>query len=206
MKRIVTLLFLSLAGAACFANPAPDPNTRRFSPDEVPAATYELFTDETLVRYTVDHMGLNDYWGTFAGATGTLTLDPHDITAAKVEVTIPIYQLETTNRDLDAELYSSLFFDYIKFREMKFVSTEVKRTGPRTAKLIGNLTIRDVTKPLTLDVTFHGAGMNPFDGDELLVGFDATGSVKRSEFGLGKWVPFVSDETRIFISAEFKKR
>jgi len=206
MKRIVTLLLLSLAGAAAFANPPPDSNAKHFAPDEVPAATYELFTDETLVRYTVDHLGLNDYWGTFAGATGTLTLDPHDITATKVEVTIPIFQLETTNRDLDAELYSSQFFDYINFRDMTFVSTEVKRTGPRTAKLIGNLTIRDVTKPLTLDVTFHGAGLNPFSGDELLVGFDATGSVKRSEFGLGKWVPFVSDETRIFISAEFKKR
>jgi polyisoprenoid-binding protein YceI len=206
MKRIITLLFLSLAGAAAFANPAPDPNAKHFGADEVPAATYELFTDETLVRYTVDHLGVNDYWGTFAGATGTLTLDPHDITATKVEVTIPIFQLQTTNRDLDAELYSSQFFDYIRFREMKFVSTEVKRTGPRTAKLIGNLTIRDVTKPLTLDVTFHGAGMSPFGGDELFVGFDATGSLKRSEFGLGKWVPLVSDETRIFISAEFKKR
>jgi len=206
MKRIITLLFLSLASAASLANPPPDPNARHFAPDEVPAATYELFTDETLVRYTVDHLGVNDYWGTFAGATGTLTLDPHDITATKVEVTIPIFQLQTTNRDLDAELYSSQFFDYITFREMKFVSTEVKRTGPRTAKLIGNLTIRDVTKPLTLDVTFHGAGLSPFGGDELLIGFDATGSLKRSAFGLGKWVPFVSDETRIFISAEFKKR
>ncbi len=206
MKRIVTLLFLSLAGASAFANPPPDPNAKRFAPDEVPAATYEIFTDETLVRYTVDHMGNNDYWGTFAGATGTLILDPHDITTAKVEVTVPLFQIETTNRDLNAELMSSMFFDYIKFRDMKFVSTEVKRTGPRTAKLIGNLTIRDVTRPLTLDVTFHGAGMSPFGGDELFIGFDATGSVKRSDFGLGKWVPIVSDETRIFISAEFKKR
>lgn len=204
MKRIVTLLLLSLAGAA-FANPPPDPNAKRFTPDEVPPATYELYTDETLVRYTVDHLGLNDYWGTFAGATGTLTLDPHDIAAAKVDITIPIYQLQTTNRDLDAELYSSVFFDYITFREMKFVSTEVKRTGPKTAKVTGNLTIRDVTKPLTLDVTFHGAGLNPFD-ESLFVGFDATGSLKRSEFGLGKWIPFVSDETRIFISAAFKKQ
>jgi polyisoprenoid-binding protein YceI len=205
MKRIVTLLLLCLTSAASFANP-PDPDAKRFSPDEVPPATYELYTDETLVRYTVDHLGVNDYWGTFAGATGTLTLDPRNIAAAKVEVTIPIYQLQTTNRDLDAELYSSAFFDYITFRDMKFVSTEVKRTGPKTAKLTGDLTIRDVTKSVTFDVTFHGAGLNPFNGEDLFVGFDATGSIKRSEFGLGKWVPLVSDETRIFISAEFKKQ
>jgi len=202
MNRIAALLLLSLAGAASAA----DSDAKRLAADEVPAATYDVFTDETLVRYTVDHMGNNDYWGTFAGATGTLTLDPRDISSAKVEIAIPIFRLETTNRDLDAELYSSQFFDYIRFREMRFVSTEVKRTGPRTATLIGNLTIRDVTRPLTLDVTFHGAGMSPFGGDELFIGFDATGSVKRSDYGLGKWVPIVSDETRIFISAEFKRR
>ena len=202
MNRIAALLLLSLAGAASAA----DSDAKRLAADEVPAATYDVFTDETLVRYTVDHMGNNDYWGTFAGATGTLTLDPRDISSAKVEIEIPIFRLETTNRDLDAELYSSQFFDYIRFREMRFVSTEVKRTGPRTATLIGNLTIRDVTRPLTLDVTFHGAGMSPFGGDELFIGFDATGSVKRSDYGLGKWVPIVSDETRIFISAEFKRR
>lgn len=203
MKRIVTLLFLfaSAAGAV-----TPDTNAKRFTSEEVPAGTYEIFSDETLVRYTVNHLGVNDYWGTFAGTTGTLSIDPKNIAAAKIDVTIPVYQLETTNRDLDAELYSSAFFDYIKFRDMHFVSTEVKRTGPNTAQVTGDLTIRDVTKPLTLDVTFHGATMSPFGGDELFIGFDATGSVKRSEFGLGKWVPIVSDETRIFISAELKKK
>lgn len=205
MKRIVTFLFLiALAGTAGAA--APDPNAKRFTPDEVPAGTYEIFSDETLVRYTVDHMGFNDYWGTFAGAAGSMTIDPKNLEATKLDVTIPVYQLETTNRDLNAELYSSIFFDYIKFREMHFVSTEVKRTGARTAAVTGNLTIRDVTKPITLAVTFHGGGVNNFVGEEIFLGFDATGSVKRSEFGLGKWVPIVSDETRIFISAAFKKQ
>ena len=204
MKRIVTLLFLLVSGAAGAATP--DLDAKRFTPEEVPAGTYELFSDETLVRYTVDHMGFNDYWGTFAGATGTMTIDPKNIEATKLDVSIPIFQLETTNRDLDAELYSSIFFDYIKFRTMHFVSTEVKRTGPRTALLTGNLTIRDVTKPVTLSVTFHGAGVNNFVGEDINLGFDATGSVKRSEFGLGKWVPIVSDETRIFVSAQFKKQ
>ncbi len=203
MKRIATLLFLLVSSAAGAA--APDLNAKRFNPEEVPAGTYEIYSDETLVRYTVDHMGFNDYWGTFAGATGSLKIDPKDLAAAKLDVTIPIFQLETTNRDLDAELYSSMFFDYIKFRDMHFVSTEIKRTGPRTALVTGDLTIRDVTKPVTLNVTFHGGGVNNFVGEDIFLGFDATGSVKRSEFGLGKWVPIVSDETRIFISAAFKK-
>jgi polyisoprenoid-binding protein YceI len=201
MKHFIAAMLLATTVAPSFADEA-----KRFAPDEIPAATYEIFSDETLVRYTVDHMGNNDYWGTFAGATGTLTIDPKNVAAAKLAVKIPVYQLQTTNRDLDAELYSSMFFDYIKFHEMSFVSTGIERTGPRTAKVTGDLTIRDVTRPLTLDVTFHGAGMSPFDGEEMYLGFDATGSVKRSEFGLGKWVPIVSDETRIFISAEFRKK
>ena len=204
MKRIAPLLFLLVSGAAGAVTP--DLDAKRFAPDEVPAGTYEIFPDETLVRYTVDHMGFNDYWGTFAGANGTLKIDPKTIEASKLEVHIPVYQLETTNRDLDAELYSSMFFDYIKFREMHFVSTEIKRTGPRTALVTGDLTIRDVTKPVTLNVTFHGGGVNNLAGEDINLGFDATGSVKRSEFGLGKWVPIVSDETRIFISAQFKKQ
>ena len=203
MKRIATLLFLFASVAAGAATP--DLDAKRFTPEEVPAGTYEIFPDETLVRYTVDHMGFNDYWGTFAGTTGTLTIDPKAIEASKLDVTIPVYQLQTTNHDLDAELYSSMFFDYIKFREIHFVSTEVKRTGPRTALVTGNLTIRDVTKPVTLNVTFHGGGVNNLAGEDINLGFDATGSVKRSEFGLGKWVPIVSDETRIFISVLFRK-
>lgn len=204
MKSIATLLFLLVSAGAGAVTP--DPDVKRFNADEVPAGSYEVFSDETLVRYTVNHLGVNDYWGTFAGTTGIMTLDPKNIAATKLDVSIPVYLLETTNRDLDAELYSSVFFDYIKFRTIHFVSTEVKRTGPNTALVTGDLTIRDVTKPITLDVTFHGATLSPFGGEELFVGFDATGSVKRSEFGLGKWVPIVSDETRIFISAEFKKQ
>ena len=204
MKRILALLFLLVSGAAGAA--APDLDAKRFTPDEVPAGTYEIYSDETLVRYTVDHMGFNDYWGTFAGTTGSLTIDPKNVEAAKLDVKIPIHLLETTNRDLNAELYSSLFFDFIKFNEMHFVSTEIKRTGPRTALVTGNLTIRDVTKKLTLSVTFHGGGNNNFVAEDIFLGFDATGSVKRSEFGLGKFVPIVSDETRIFISAAFKKQ
>jgi polyisoprenoid-binding protein YceI len=70
----------------------------------------------------------------------------------------------------------------------------------------GDLTMHHITKPIVLNVTFHGAGNDPFSGKDILVGFDAKGMVMRSAFGLGKYVPIVSDETTIAISAEFKKR
>ena len=105
-------------------------------------------------------MGLNEFWGTFPGATGTLTIDPKDVASAKLDVTIPVVGVETTNRELNGEFFSDEFFDAEKFPKMHFVSTGVTRTGERTAKLAGNLTLHGTTRPVVLDVTFNGAGPN----------------------------------------------
>jgi polyisoprenoid-binding protein YceI len=151
-------------------------------------------------------MGFSEYWGTFPGATGTLAIDPTAIAAAKLEVKVPIWEVETTNRELNGQLFSDEFFDAENYPWMKFSSTEVVRTGPRSLRVTGNLTMHNITKPIVLDVSFHGAGNDPFSGKDFFVGFDAKGKIMRSEFGLGKYVPIVSDETTITISAEFKKR
>jgi polyisoprenoid-binding protein YceI len=181
-------------------------HSRHLRLDEIPAGTYDVTTKETLVRYGVDHMGFSEFWGTFPGATGTLAFDPKDIGASKIDVRVPIAQVETTNRELNGELFSDEFFDAENYPWMKFSSTKVIRIGPTTFKVTGDLTMHNITKPIVLDVTFHGAGNDPFTGKDILVGFDAKGMVRRSEFGLGKYVPIVSDETTITISAEFKKR
>ncbi len=175
------------------------------APDAIQPGTYIIDTKETLARYTVMHMGFSEFWGTFPGVTGTLTIDPKALPDAKLDVTIPVVGVETTNRELNAELFSDEFFDGEKYRALHFVSTAVTRTGPTTAKVAGDLTMHGVTKPVTLDVTFIGAGLNYFN-KVATVGFKAEGTVKRSDFGLGKYVPIVSDETRISISAAFEKK
>jgi polyisoprenoid-binding protein YceI len=185
-----------------------EPGVRKihFGVDEIPAGTYDVDTRETLVRYEVDHMGFSEFWGTFPGATGTLVIDPKAFGAAKIDVKVPIAQVETTNRELNGQLFSDEFFDAEDYPWMKFSSTKVVRTGPKTFEVTGDLTMHNVTKPIVLDVTFHGAGNNPFSGKDVFVGFDAKGMVRRSDFGLGKYVPIVSDETTITISAAFKQR
>jgi polyisoprenoid-binding protein YceI len=216
-RRLVAVVFLA-AQAAWAQNPPPPapvgPGTavvqpgvhkKRFELDEIPAGTYEVTTKETLVRYGVDHLGFSQYWGTFPGATGTLQIDPKAFNATKLDIKIPIAQVETTNRELNGELFSDEFFDAENYPWMKFSSTEVTRTGPKSFRLTGNLTMHNVTKPLVLEVSFHGAGNDPFTGKDVILGFDAKGVVKRSDFGLGKYVPFVSDETTIDISAEFRQ-
>jgi len=174
-------------------------------PQDVPAGRYTIDTRETLVRYGVIHMGFNEFWGTFPGATGTLTIDPKAAAEAKLDVTVPVGRVETTNRELDGEFLSDKFFDADQFPVMRFVSTRVTPTGPRTAKVAGDLTLHGVTKSVVLDVTFNAAGPNTFS-KVLTLGFKGEGLVKRSDFGLGKFVPIVSDETTITISAAFEKQ
>jgi polyisoprenoid-binding protein YceI len=208
-----TLAFLGVARAQTAPPPgpgtavvAPGVHPTHFDLDEIPPGLYDVNTKETLVRYGVDHMGFSEFWGTFPGATGTLVFDPKAIGATKINVKVPIYQVETTNRELNGQLFSDEFFDAEDYPWMTFSSTQVVRTGPRTFKVSGDLTMHNITKPVELDVTFHGAGRDPFTGKDTIVGFDAQGTVLRSEFGLGKYVPIVSDKTTITISAEFKKR
>jgi polyisoprenoid-binding protein YceI len=185
---------------------APGVHPTHFTLEEVPAGTYDVISKETLVRYGVDHMGFSEFWGTFPGASGTLAFDPKSIATTKIDIKIPIAQVETTNRELNGELFSDEFFDAENYPWIKFSATQVTRTGPTTFKVTGDLTMHNITKPVVLEVAFHGAGRDPFTGKDTIVGFDAKGAVKRSDFGLGKYVPIVSDETTITVSAEFKKR
>jgi len=202
---LIAVALCAAAAAAAAQAPASDALAPQIGPDQIAPGVYVIDSKETLVRYTTSHMGFNDFWGTFPGATGTLTIDPKDVAAAKLEVKVPVAGVETTNRELDHELFSDEFFDGENHHVMQFVSTVVTRTGPRTAKVTGNLSLHGITRPVTLDVTFTGAGPNAFSKVPTL-GFHAEGRVKRSDFGMGKFIPIVSDETGITISAAFEKK
>ncbi|HXC55954.1 MAG TPA: YceI family protein [Rhizomicrobium sp.] len=199
MKRALAVAAVLAAMLTSSAAEAP------LGPDDIQAGTYTIDTKETLVRYSTIHMGINAFWGTFPGATGTLTIDPKAVGDAKLDVTVPVATVETTNRELNGEFFSDEFFDAEKYRTMHFVSSGVVRTGPATAKVTGNLTIHGVTREVVLNVTFTGAGPNFFN-KVATIGFKGEAVVKRSDFGLGKFVPIVSDETTIDISAAFEKK
>jgi len=201
MKSALTRLLLAFVIVA--ATPAYAQKLQGL--DEVPAGTYVVDTKESLVRYEVLHFGSSDFWGTFPGATGTMRLDPKSLGTTRLEVKVPVATVETTNRELDGELFSDEFFDGETYPYLSFVATAVKRTGPKTLAVSGKLSMHNITLPVVLDATFIGGGPNPFDSKETIIGFRATGLVKRSDFGLGKYVPIVSDETRIVISVALKK-
>jgi polyisoprenoid-binding protein YceI len=189
-------------GSALIAQmPAAAPGTKDAT--KVTGGTYAIEPSHTQIVFAYDHMGFTNNMGVIAQPTGTLTLDPKAPAAAKVSVDIPVANLKTGIPALDEHLMKPDFFDSAKFPTAKFVSTGVKVEGTG-AEITGNLTIKGITKPVTLDAEFYGAGANPMNKKEN-IGFIATTSIKRSDFGMGYGVPIVGDAVELKIIAAFQK-
>ena len=174
-------------------------------PSSVQAGTYGLETHHARVLFAVSHMGFSTWYGDFSGATGTLTLDPKNPAAAALTVTIPVASVSTTNAVLDGELKSADWFDAAQFPTISFKSTKVTLTGATTAHVTGDVTFHGVTKPTTLDVTFKASGANPMT-KAFTIGFEVKGHLKRSDFGVTKYVPLIGDDVELTISAPFEKK
>ncbi len=172
----------------------------------VAAGTYAVEPTHTIIEWSVNHFGFNDYFGMIGEPTGSLTIDPAKLSAAKVSIEIPIKNIVTPSAKLNEHLASDGFFDVAKFPTAKFVSTMVMPGKGNTAMVHGNLTLHGVTKPVILSARFTGAGVNPMDKDKkLTVGFQATTSIMRTQFGMGQFVPFVGDKVDLKITAAFEK-
>jgi polyisoprenoid-binding protein YceI len=196
-RAALALLALALAGAVGAQPASTDPNT-------VQAGTYNVEPQHTRILFSVLHLGFTHYYGAFTGTSGTLTLDPNNIGAAQVQVTFSTTSVSTTNQKLDGELKDVPWLDATAFPKATFVSRKVTRTGPKTARIEGDLTLRGITRPVVLDATFNAAGMNPLT-HKYTVGFDAIGHLNRSDFKVSAFIPAISDNVDIIISAAFEK-
>jgi len=205
--------FLALAATLAIATPlvaqqaGQKPGAQ--NPALVTAGSYTADPRHTLVEWQVDHLGFSPYFGLFGDISGTLDLDPKNPAAAKVDITIPVSKVVTANPGLTAHLLRAPkdaggkpdFFGPTP-ADAHFVSTRVVAKG-QTAKVSGDLSLNGVTRPVTLDVAFYGAGKSS-NGKENL-GFSAKTVIKRSDFGLGFLVPMVSDEVELKIAVAFTK-
>jgi polyisoprenoid-binding protein YceI len=189
-------------GTVVIAQGAATPGTKDVA--KVTGGTYAVEPSHTQIVFAYDHMGFTNNLGVIAQPTGTLTLDKANPAASKVSIEVPIANLTTGIPALNEHLAKPEFFDAAKFPTATFVSTGVKTDGPTGATVSGNLTIKGVTKPVTLDAEFYGAGANPMNKKEN-VGFIATGTIKRSDFGMGGFVPAVGDAVELKIIAAFQK-
>lgn len=169
----------------------------------VKTGDYKVEGHHTQVVFSVLHFGFTDFSGLFAGASGTLKLDPAQIPTSKLEVTIPMQSVITTVSKLTDELKGEKWFDVAKFPSATFSSTKISSTSNGELLISGNLTLHGVTKPVLLHARLVGAGVNPLD-KAYTIGFEATGTVKRSEFGVSEYVPAVSDDVRLTIAGAFE--
>jgi polyisoprenoid-binding protein YceI len=178
-------------------------------PARVTAGTYAADPNHSLISWEVNHFGFNDYYGLFGDVAGTLTIDPANPNAAKVDVTIPVANVTTASKGLTDHLLrpgkdggKPDFFGPAP-APARFVSTAVKAEGMK-AMITGDLTLNGITKPVTFEAEFTGAGTNPFS-KKATIGFEAETTIKRSDFGVNYGIPFVSDEVELDISVAFEK-
>jgi polyisoprenoid-binding protein YceI len=167
----------------------------------VVAGTYAIEPKHTQLRFTVMHFGYTPFSGFFSGASGSLMIDPAKPQAASVTIEVPTNTALVTVPKLTDELRSPMFFDPDKYPTMKFVSDKVVVQGTH-ATISGQLTMHGQTHPLTLEASFIGAGAA---FGKRTVGFTATGTLKRSDYGITAVLPLVSDEVKIDIAAAFER-
>jgi polyisoprenoid-binding protein YceI len=171
------------------------------SPVFAAPTTYTLDPDHTDVVFTWNHFGFSNPSAHFGRVDSSLVYDSAHPENSSVTATIPLAGLETHVPKLNTHLASTDFFDAAKYPSITFKSTKVTVAGKDTLQVRGDLTVHGVTRPVLLDVTINKVGEHPIR-KMAAAGFDATTTLKRSDFGVAAYVPNVSDEIKVHISTE----
>ena len=184
MRRTLVLAALLVAGLA-----------------QAAPVRYDLDPHHTQVRFGWSHFGFSHMVGRFDEVKAQFQFDPADPTKSSVVVEIPIASIDTGVPALDEHLKSADFFDAARYPTATFRSTRVESAGPKALKVSGDLDLHGVTRPVVLDVTINQVGPYPMGG-RASAGFDASTTLKRSDWGIAAYVPNVSDEITLSISTE----
>lgn len=191
MKRFALAAVLALFAASAFAAPGGAGG----------ATTYEIDPNHTQVLASWSHFGFSNPVANFGEADGTIVYDADNVSASSVQVTLPLSGLQAFVPAFNEHLRSADFFDAAKYPEVTFRSTQVETAAEGALKVSGDLTIKGITRPVVLDVTLNQAAEQPM-AKRQAIGFDATTTVRRTDFGLGLYAPGVSDEVTLRITAE----
>lgn len=165
------------------------------------AVSYDIDPQHTSVIATWSHFGFSHPTADIPDAKGTLVFDKDHPEQSRVSVTLPVTGIDSHVPALTKELLGETYFDTAKYPSAMFHSTRVVAKGDNKFDIEGNLTLKGITKPVTLHATLNQQGEHPMVKKQA-IGFDATGTIKRSDFGLDKYVPAVSDDVTLTISTE----
>ncbi len=189
--------------------PSPEAVAAQTAPVEAPfdvsmtvPGLYKSDTSHAYITFSYDHQGYSRPWLRWRSWTGELSWDPAAPEKSSITAVIDVASIDSGVDKFDEHLKSADFFDVAVHPQITFKSTGVTLNGPATAKVVGDLTIKGVTKPVTLDVKINRAADDDFAKGYKL-GFSGKTAIKRSEFGVDKYTPFVGDDVEIVIEAEF---
>jgi len=194
-------LFLGLVGCAAAARVVYPVNT---DPLESKPGIYRLDPTHANVTFAVNHLGFSFHHGRFNRLEGSLELNIDAPQQSRVFIKIDTASIDTNNVELDTLLKEPRMFNAARFPAASFESTAIRLISEKQAIIEGMLTIKGVRKPLSLSAIFVGSGTNPETGLKT-VGFSGTAELKRSDFDLKAWLPFVGDKVTLVLQAEFIK-
>lgn len=174
------------------------------TPSEVTAGAYKLDSDHGKITWSVSHLGFSTYTGQFVNVQAQLSLNTSNPSASTLTATIPLTDVASGNEALNHHLQTADFFDTANHPTATFVSRSVTvdPSDPTEATVVGDLTLRGVTKPVTIEVEFNQAG--PSMGNTYKAGFDGEATIKRSDFGITYGTQIgLGDEVELHIEGEF---
>jgi polyisoprenoid-binding protein YceI len=186
IQRLTLALLLCLPPLAALA--APD--------------TYRLDPVHTRVLFAVEHAGFSQALGTVSGSEGTLTFDPDDWTSATLSVSVPLHRLELGDDTWNTAALARNLLDAEHHPEARFVSTRIEPIDASHARVIGELTLRGVSREVELEVTLNALKRHPMPPFRRTAGFSATATLSRSAFGVAAWPSMIGDQVQLRIEAE----
>lgn len=165
-------------------------------------AEWQVDPAHTSIAFEVDHLGFSNVKGIFRTFDTEVSFDPEDITATEVSVSIDAASIDTLWDARDEHVRGKQFLDVANHPEITFTSTEVEMTGEDTAVITGDLTLRGVTNPVSLDAVLNRIDANPFNPEQRIAGFTLTGVIDRTDFGIDFGAPAIGAQLPITINVE----
>jgi len=196
---IIAALCLCMSSCASLVRP-------NFSQEltELRPGAYTLDPEHAYIHFRVGHLGLSTIVGRFNVVAGSLDFDPQNITDLSLQGIIESASIDVNNTELEDTLQEDDWFDTARYPQITFVSTLVQLTEENTVNITGDLTLRGVTKEIVVQTRFNGGADNILTGKYTL-GFSATSTIKRSDFGMDSFAALVADDIDIEMHGEFQR-
>lgn len=196
---MAALIFLSL-----ILRPAVNVRAEADAKPLLAAGTYHLDPNHTSVTFRIMHMGFSRFTGRFDKIEGAMNFNANAPEQSGIDITVYPNSVNVNNVKLEEELRGDKWFNVLKFQRATFRSVKIEREGATGAKIHGDFTLMGITRPLTLEATLIGSGEHPLLKKPVL-GFSATATIKRSDYGLTSDLPMIGDKVTMQIETEFHK-